>query len=81
MKNEYAVLKKMDHQNIVTLHEVYQESQMVVYIMDFIEGGEVYHLIKKQKTLKEDDAAFIVKQIADALYALHKYRNFLFGVF
>jgi serine/threonine protein kinase len=32
----------MDHKNIVTLHEVYQDPLTLIYIMDYIEGGEIY---------------------------------------
>lgn len=39
--------------------------------MDFISGGEVYQRLKTLKHFSEQDTAYVVKQIADALYSLH----------
>lgn len=36
MKNEYAVLKKMEHPNIVKIYELFQEEEMIIYLMDFV---------------------------------------------
>ena len=42
MKNEYNIIKKVDHPCIVKIHEIYQEQEYVVFVMDFLTGGEIY---------------------------------------
>ncbi|KRX03158.1 Protein kinase-like domain [Pseudocohnilembus persalinus] len=71
MKNEYAVLKKMEHPNIVKVHELFQEKELIIYVMDYVQHGEIYQELKKIKNFQEKDSAFIIKQLADALHVLH----------
>jgi hypothetical protein len=41
--------------------------------MEFVEGGDIYTLIKKRKRLTERPCAIILKGCADALNELHKF--------
>lgn len=46
IQNEYMVLRKVKHKNIIRIYEIFQETDMVIYIMDYIPGGEIYHKLK-----------------------------------
>lgn len=51
--NEYEVLKSIEHPNIGNLYEVFQEPERVVFIMQFVGGGEVYGKLKALKRFNE----------------------------
>lgn len=44
MKQEIEIMRRLDHQNIVKLHEVQEISNGVVLVMEIIEGKELYEI-------------------------------------
>mgnify|MGYP000722134783 CR=1 FL=1 len=45
MKVEIEILKKMDHPNIVKLHDVYEDEKFICLVMELMEGGELFDQI------------------------------------
>jgi serine/threonine protein kinase len=45
-----------------------------VLIMDFIKGGDLFDLLKKEKSLSYSECKLIILQLIEALNALHKFR-------
>jgi len=39
MANEVEILKKIDHPNIVKMHQVYEDKSHYCIVMDLMEGG------------------------------------------
>ncbi|EGR28263.1 protein kinase domain protein, partial [Ichthyophthirius multifiliis] len=69
--NEYKALKKCRHKNIAKLEEVYQEQTQLIYVTEYIQGGELYQRLKKIKNFKEEDAAMIIYNITQGLQYMH----------
>jgi serine/threonine protein kinase len=42
---EVDILRKVQHKNIVALHEVYEEEKYLYLLLDLVKGGELYDLI------------------------------------
>lgn len=71
MFNEVALLKNMDHPNIVRLYELYQDDKNYFLVTEFLTGGELLDKITKQKVFTEKMAAEYMKQIMSALAYCH----------
>lgn len=50
---EMGLLRQMDHPNIVRVYEVYDYENFFFVVMEYCEGGELFHLIKKVKRFSE----------------------------
>jgi calcium-dependent protein kinase len=71
-KNEVAILKQLDHPNIVKLYEIYEYEDTLYLVMEVCEGGELFYYVTKTKYLTEAQAAKIMRQIFSAIAYLHQ---------
>lgn len=67
-----SLLRKLDHENIIHLHEVYESENNIHLILECLEGGELFERIKKNGSYNEKDASIIMRCILEALVAMHK---------
>jgi calcium-dependent protein kinase len=72
--NEIEILKQLDHPNIVRIYEFYRDKQNFYLITEYIEGGELFDKIAKQRCLTEVDAAKIMKQLLSAVVYCHNHK-------
>ena len=70
-QGEVNILEQMDHQNIVKLYEVYEDSVNFYLITDLLKGGELFDEIVKRQKFTEKDAAEIMLQVFSAINYLH----------
>eukprot|EP01016_Furgasonia_blochmanni_P012678 TRINITY_DN1633_c0_g1_i1.p2 TRINITY_DN1633_c0_g1~~TRINITY_DN1633_c0_g1_i1.p2 ORF type:complete len:122 (+),score=32.59 TRINITY_DN1633_c0_g1_i1:397-762(+) len=85
---EIAILRSMDHPNIVRFHESYQDEKYFHLVMEYCSGGELLEYIIQKKYLTEREAKEIMVKIFSAVKYLHdkkichrdlKPDNFLFS--
>jgi len=85
--NEVAVLRALDHPNILKLFEFYQDDKNYYLITEYCAGGELYDRIINAGFFSEALAANIMKQILSCIMYCHsrgvvhrdlKPENFLF---
>lgn len=69
--NEKTILEKVNHPNIVKLYYAFQDNDKVYLILEYLDGGEVFHHLAQQKYMSEKDASFYIAQIILALRYLH----------
>ncbi len=51
---EAEILKTLNHKNIVKINNFYTLNDMkVVFVMEYLEGGEWLSILEKEKTLSE----------------------------
>jgi calcium-dependent protein kinase len=83
LKNEIAILKKLDHPHIVRPIETYQYKNQIFIIMEVCSGGDLY----SRDPYTEEEAARIISSVLSAVSYLHsnnvahrdlKYENILF---
>jgi len=72
LKNEVNILRAVSHDNVVKLYEDYITEDKIYMVQDLLSGGELFDRIIEQTFFSEQEAAKVVKQIADALSYLHK---------
>lgn len=72
LEREIAVMKLLEHENIVRLYDVWENSNELYLIMEYVEGGELFHYVKHRKGLPEDETIIIFRQIIAALLYCHR---------
>jgi len=71
-RTEKSVLSKLDHPFLAKLHWSFQTEEKLYFIMDFINGGELFHHLSKEKRFPEDRAKFYAAEIVSGIEYLHK---------
>lgn len=61
----------MDHPHIIKLHEIYQDNSNIYMITEFLQGGELFDVLVKKRSLSESIAAKIIKQVLQAINYCH----------
>ena len=71
--SEAQKLAKIEHPNIVSVTDVFEEHNTVYYVMRYLPGGSLADLVKKSqvKRLSEEEAKKFINQIGNALSYLH----------
>jgi calcium-dependent protein kinase len=86
-KAEIALMKIMDHPNIIKLYETFEDHRNVYLIMELCSGGELFDKIIEAGHFTEVQVAILMQQIIRAIYYMHenkvchrdlKPENFLF---
>jgi len=57
VSNEITILKELDHPNVLKLYEYFEEKEKVYLIYEYLQGGELFNKVKKEKVLSEMHAA------------------------
>ena len=52
-KYEISILKKLDHQNIIKLYEIFEDASRYYLITELCKGGELFDLVIEQGTFSE----------------------------
>ncbi|EEB06800.1 CAMK/CAMK1 protein kinase Cmk2 [Schizosaccharomyces japonicus yFS275] len=68
---EVAIMKRVNHENIVSLQDFVETTDYYHLIMDLVEGGELFHQIVRLTFFSEDLARHIIVQVAEAIRHLH----------
>jgi len=71
LSNEIAILKKVNHPNIIALNEVYETETKLYLVMELVTGGELFNKIVEIGAYSEKIAKSIVKQILNGVKYLH----------
>ena len=71
--NEIEIHSRLNHKNIITLYNKYENDTDIYLIMEFANKGNLYNLLQRKKYFKEKEAHFYFKQVVDAIYYLHSY--------
>ncbi|XP_030621828.1 death-associated protein kinase 2 isoform X2 [Chanos chanos] len=71
IEREVNILQQIQHPNIVTLHDVYENRTDVVLILELVSGGELFDFLAQKESLSEEEATEFIKQILDGVQYLH----------
>ncbi|XP_077565642.1 calcium/calmodulin-dependent protein kinase type 1D [Stigmatopora nigra] len=71
IENEIAVLRRIKHENIVALEDIYESPDHLYLIMQLVSGGELFDRIVEKGFYTEKDASALIRQVLDAVNYLH----------
>ncbi|XP_029430980.1 death-associated protein kinase 2 isoform X2 [Rhinatrema bivittatum] len=71
IEREVNILQQLQHSNIITLHDVYENRTDVVLILELVSGGELFDFLAQKESLSEEEATRFIKQILDGVNYLH----------
>ncbi|EHA99345.1 Serine/threonine-protein kinase Sgk3 [Heterocephalus glaber] len=71
MAERNVLLKNVKHPFLVGLHYSFQTSEKLYFVLDFINGGELFFHLQRERSFPEHRARFYAAEIASALGYLH----------
>lgn len=71
IQKEVDILKSISHENIISLHNVFESKTHVVLILEMVAGGELFDFLSDRECLEEWESVCFVKQILNAVDYLH----------
>ena len=74
IKEEISILKKLDHPNIVKFYGFVEANSQLLIKMEYIKYGTLKHWMNNQKTILEEEASTILRNILSATEYLHRRR-------
>ena len=74
LRNEVALLKKLDHPHIVRLYETFESDTTMDLVMELLEGGDLYDAYKGRKEeFTEKKICELIRQLVSAVSYCHKF--------
>ncbi len=68
---EARTIFRLNHPNIVRIHDVFEENGTAYYVMEYIEGESLGDMVKRRGAIPEAEAIGYVKDAASALEYIH----------
>lgn len=73
---EARAIARMEHDNIVRVHALFEENSTAYYVMEYIDGEPLSALLKRRGSLQEKEAVAIILKVAGALDYMHRLNRF-----
>ena len=71
IKREVEMMRRLNHEHLVTLYEDYECAGSYGMVMDYIAGGELFERIIEKEYLEEKEAAQYLRQLIEGLQYMH----------
>ncbi|MBN3272646.1 DAPK3 kinase, partial [Polyodon spathula] len=71
IEREVNILREIQHPNIITLHDIFENKTDVILILELVSGGELFDFLAEKESLTEEEATQFLKQILDGVQYLH----------
>lgn len=71
MSERSVLLNNLRHPFLVALHHSFQTSNKLFFVLDYVNGGELFFHLQKERRFTEERAKFYAAEIACALGYLH----------
>ncbi|XP_014021804.1 serine/threonine-protein kinase Sgk2 isoform X1 [Salmo salar] len=73
MAERNVLLKSMKHPFLVGLHYSFQTPEKLYFVMDYVNGGELFYHLQKEHCFSEPRARFYTAELASAIGYLHSH--------
>jgi len=73
-KTERVILEKMNNPFIVSLKYAFQTEENLYLVTEFLQGGELFYHLRKERKFSEEKMRFYTCQIILAIEYLHKHK-------
>ncbi|KAK6120326.1 hypothetical protein DH2020_046017 [Rehmannia glutinosa] len=73
LKSEIFILKRINHPNIIRLHDMIEESGKIYIVLEYCKGGDLsVYIHKRQGRIPEETAKHFMLQLAEGLKVLRE---------
>ena len=69
---EIQMLKSLNHENVIKIYNIFEDSKRFYIIMEHCENGELFDRIVEKKRLSEEESAIFYYQLINGLEYIHK---------
>lgn len=69
--NEIAILRKLDHENIIKLYKVYEDDKSIYLILEYVQHGNMLKRILKKKKMHEKQVMLFTRNLFEVLGYIH----------
>jgi serine/threonine protein kinase len=69
--NEVSILRKLDHPRIVKLVRLYESTENLYLVLEYVSGGELFKRILARKSFSEESASLFMKNLLETLSYIH----------
>ena len=69
---EAKTIARLNHPNIIHIHDVFEENNTAYYVMEYIEGESLSSLVRTRGALSEAEAVRYIRSVAEALGYIHE---------
>uniref|UniRef100_A0A6B2L716 Protein kinase domain-containing protein n=1 Tax=Arcella intermedia TaxID=1963864 RepID=A0A6B2L716_9EUKA len=76
VKREALVLEQLSHQNIVQFYDLIESKRKIYFILEYVDKGSLYSLLKKFGGFPEDLTSLYVRETLQGLKYIHE-KNFV----
>lgn len=78
IKIEKQILATSRSPFVVSLYHSFQTPTKIYFVMEFLPGGDLFHLLRKKKTFDISAARFFLQEVLMALEYLHKEHSLIY---
>ena len=71
LKREIDLLQKINHTNIISVYEIFENYENYFIIMEYCSRGELFNYIVSKKRLNEGEAAYFFFQLINGIEYIH----------
>lgn len=71
VKREIAIMKRIHHPHVVNLHEVLVSEEYLYMVLEFVSGGELFHMLARERRFNEAKARLYFQQLISGLKYVH----------
>ena len=68
---EARTIARLQHNNVITIYDVFEENNTAYYVMEYIEGDSLSGIIKRNGPMGAEKAKEYIYSVADALAYVH----------
>lgn len=69
---EARTISRLNHPNIIRVHDRFEENNTAYYVMEFVEGPSLADIIQQHGKMEEEKAKDFIRQIGEALHYMHE---------
>ncbi|XP_018112735.1 serine/threonine-protein kinase 33 isoform X2 [Xenopus laevis] len=72
LEREVSILKKVKHEHIIHLEEVFETPKRMYLVTELCEGGELREILHRKKFLSETETRHVIRSLGSAIAYLHR---------
>ncbi|KAF9886235.1 hypothetical protein FE257_011848 [Aspergillus nanangensis] len=73
IEREVVIMKLIEHQNVISLYDVWENRGELYLVLEYVEGGELFDYVSNSGPLPEEEAVRLFRQIIAGLGYCHRF--------